>query len=123
MGIFNKKKEALDEKIKLSNYVSGAVRQFAMSFVRGDLGNPLLKDIDYTGEVLKEESSFAEQAFAIFMNNLELDSTGNVINYKYSEKRAAQYIRSFFDREYTVEPSFESWELELYPVSKEFYMK
>jgi hypothetical protein len=42
--------------------------QFAMSFARGDL----VKDIDYAGDVLKEESSFAEQAFAIFMNNLEI---------------------------------------------------
>ena len=123
MRLFDRKKETKDEKSKVSNYVSGAVRQFAMSFARGDLGNPLLKDIDYTGDILKEESSFAEQAFAIFMNNLELDGTGNVLNYKYSEQRAAQYIRSYFDREYTVEPPFESWELELYPVSREFYMK
>ena len=52
----------------MSSHVSGDVRQFAMSFARGDL----VKDIDYTGDVLKEESSFAEQAFAIFMNNLEI---------------------------------------------------
>ena len=123
MGIFNRKNETQPDKIKLSNYVSGAVRQFAMNFARGDLGNSLLKDIDYTGDILKEESSFAEQAFAIFMNNLELDATGNVLNYKYSEQRAAQYIRSYFDRGYSVEPPFEPWELELYPVSRQFYMK
>lgn len=68
MGFLNKKKELIDEKIKMSSHVSGDVRQFAMSFARGDL----VKDIDYTGDVLKEESSFAEQAFAIFMNNLEI---------------------------------------------------
>ena len=119
MGLFDRKKDTKDEKKKLSTYVSGAVRQFAMTFARGDL----YKDADYTGDVLKEESSFAEQAFAIFMNNLELDAAGSVINYKHSEQRAAQYIRSYFDSEYTVEPPFESWELELYPVSREFYMK
>ena len=128
MGFFDRKKKEETEnnrndRIKLSNYVSGAVRQFSISFARGDLAYPLLKDIDYTGDVLKEESSFAEQAFAIFMNNLEIDSTGNVLNYKHCEKRAAQYIRSYFDREYIVEPAFETWETELHPVSKEFYMK
>lgn len=107
--------------MKVSNYVCGAVRQFSLWFAKGSLGYPLLNSIDYTGEVLREESSFAEQAFAIFMNNLETDENGNVLNYKYSEKRAAQYIRSYFDKNYTVEPPFESWEIELYPVSKESY--
>ena len=119
MGFLNKKKELIDEKIKISSHVSGAVRQFAMSFARGDL----VKDIDYTGDVLKEESSFAEQAFAIFMNNLEMDGTGNILNYKHCENRAAQYIRGYFDREYTIEPPFESWEVELFPVSEEYYNK
>lgn len=109
--------------MKLSHYVSGAVRQFSLWFAKGSLGDSLLSGIDYTGEVLKEESSFVEQAFAIFMNNLETDETGNVLNYKYSEKRAAQYIRSYFDNSYVVEPPFESWESELYPVSKASYMK
>lgn len=109
--------------MKLSKYVSGAVRQFSLWFAKGTLGYPLLKGIDYTGEVLKEESSFAEQAFAIFMNNLEVDEDGNVLNYKYCENRAAQYIREYFDSSYTVEPPFEYWEVELYPVSKEFYAK
>ena len=62
----------------------------------------------------KEESSFAEMAFAIFMNNLELDETGRVTNYKYCERRAAQYIKHYFEPEYQVEPAFEAWELELY---------
>ena len=109
--------------MKVSPYISGAVRQFSYWFAHGTLGYPLLKDIDYTGEVLREESSFAEQAFAIFMNNLEIDEEGNVLNYKHSEKRAAQYIRSYFDREYTVEPPCEYWECELQPVSKSFYQK
>ena len=107
--------------MKLSQYVCGAVRQFSMWFAKGTLGYPLLEGIDYTGEVLKEESSFAEQAFAIFMNNLEIDAEGNVLNYKYCENRAAQYIREYFDNNYKADPPFEFWEVELYPVSKESY--
>lgn len=109
--------------MKVSKFVCGAVRQFSLYFAKGTLGYPLLKGIDYTGEVLKEESSFAEQTFAIFMNNLEVDEEGNVLNYKYCENRAAQYIRGYFDDSYSVEPAFEQWEIELQSVSKEFYAK
>ena len=109
--------------MKLSKYICGAVRQFSLWFAKGSIGYPLLNGIDYTGEILKEESSFAEQAFAIFMNNLEIDENGNVLNYQYSEKRAAQYIREYFDKDYKVIPPFEDWEVELHPVSKESYSK
>ena len=50
------------------------------------------------------------------MNNLEYDGTG-VKNYKQAEFRAAQYIRSYYDSSYTVEPPFEPWEMEGNPVS------
>ena len=109
--------------MKVSEYVCGAVRQFSYWFAKGTLANPLLKDIDYTGEILRNESSFAERAFAIFMNNLEIDDEGNVLNYKYCENRAAQSIREYFDNTYSVEPPFEDWEIELHPVSKESYQK
>lgn len=109
--------------MKVSQYVSGAVRQFSMWFAKGTIGYPLLEGIDYTGEILKEESSFAEQAFAIFMNNLELDEDGSVTNYKYCEQRAAQYVRSYFDKDYVVLPPFALWECELYPVSKDAYSR
>lgn len=100
--------------MKVSNYLSGAVRQFAYWFAHGTLGHPILQNISYIGEIMMEESSFVEQAFAIFMNNLELDEDGKVLNYRYCENRAAQYIRSYFDREYKVEPPLENWEVELY---------
>lgn len=108
--------------MKVNKHICGAVRQFSLYFAKGTLGHPLLKVIDYIEE-LKEESSFAEQAFAIFMNNLEVDEDGNVLNYKYCENRAAQYIRRYFDSSYTVEPPFENWEIELQPVSKESYSR
>lgn len=110
-------------EMKVSTYVSGAVRQFSYWFAHGTLGYPLLEGIDYTGEVLREESSFAEQAFAIFMNDLELDEDGSVLNYKYCEHRAAQFIRRYFDAAYQVEPPFADWELEFHPVSRGSYQK
>ena len=55
------------------------------------------------------------------MNNLQVDEMGNVMNYKHCEKRAAQYVKSYFDTTYIVDPAFEEWELELHPVSKESY--
>lgn len=106
----------------MNRYISGAVRQFAYWFAHGTVGDPLLDGIDYL-EDLREESSFAEQAFAIFMNNLETDEQGSVVNYKYCEKRAAQYIRSYCDASYKVEPPFEDWETELHPVSSQSYQK
>lgn len=100
--------------MKVSSYLSGAVRQFAYWFAHGTLGHPILEGIPYVGEIMMEESSFVEQAFAIFMNNLELDEDGKVLNYRYCENRAAQYIRSYFDQKYKIEPPLENWEVELY---------
>ena len=71
--------------MKVSHYLSGAVRQFSYWFVHGTLGYPILEGIDYLNE-LEEDSSCMEQAFSIFMNNIELDNEGNVLNYKYCEK-------------------------------------
>jgi len=45
---------------------------------------------------------------------------GGVTNYKACEERAAQYIRSYFDKDFLVIPPFESWEFELYPVSSKY---
>lgn len=106
--------------MKVSKYLSGAVRQFSYWFVHGTLGYPLLKGIDYLSE-LDEDSSCMEQAFAIFMNNIELDDEGNVLNYKYCERRAAEYILSYFRPDQAPKKPFEEWELELHPVSKEAY--
>jgi len=107
--------EGVDERgykgsMKVNKYVKGAVRQFSYWFAHGTIGSGLLNGIDYTSS-LREESSFAEQAFIIFMNNLEFDTDG-VTNFKHAEYRAAQYVRSYFDAQYQVEPPFEDWEME-----------
>lgn len=65
---------------------------------------------------MKEESSFIEAAYAVFMNNIEMDGNGKVLNYKYAEKRAAQYIRRYYEPGYIVEPPFEVWETELHEI-------
>lgn len=105
--------------MKISPYISGAVSRFSYWFAHGTLGYPLLEGVPYVGEILLEESSFAEQAFAVFMNNLEVDQDGAVTNYKYCEQRAAQYIRRYFDRTYEVTPPFLDWELELHSFQRE----
>ena len=106
--------------MKASNYLSGAVRQFSYWFVHGTLGYPILEGIDYLRE-LSADSSCMEMAFSIFMNNIELDNEGNVLNYRYCERRAAEYIRRYFEPDYSLDKPFEDWELKLYPVSKGAY--
>ena len=45
---------------------------------------------------------------------IELDDDGNVLNAKYAEKRAAQWVRQYFDRTFVVLPPFENLEVELH---------
>ena len=70
-----------------------------------------MEGVDYT--CIFEEPSAMEQAFAIFLNVLELDESGGAVNAKAAERRAAQYIRQYCERTYQVEPPFEQWEVEL----------
>jgi hypothetical protein len=59
-----------------------------------------------------EEGSAAEQATAIFCNVLDLDIDGSPVNANEAEIRAAQYIRTYCDRAYEVDPPFEDWEID-----------
>ncbi|WP_299895546.1 hypothetical protein [uncultured Aquimarina sp.] len=97
--------------MKLSESFSGALRTFAYFMASGT--HYQLKDIDYL-KLYGEEPSAIEQAYAIFANVIELDSEGNVLNAKYAEKRAADYIRSYCDPNFKVAPPYEDWEIELY---------
>lgn len=90
------------------------VNHFVYSMVNGLLGYPLLESTGYQS-VLVEESSAAEQACAIFCNVLELDEDGRPTNANEAEIRAAQYIRAYCDRDYTVDPPFEDWEIDRPP--------
>lgn len=98
---------------RLSRSFSGALRTFSFWIANGTVGLPLLEGVDYR-QVMVEEPSLLEQAYAIFANVIELDEDGEPLNAKYAEHRAAQYIRSYCDPGYVVHPPFEAWEQELH---------
>ena len=54
-----------------------------------------------------------EEAFAVFLNILEVDQNGLVTNAKEAELRAAQSIRRYCDPSYVVTPPFQDWEVQL----------
>jgi hypothetical protein len=72
----------------------------------GTVNYPIMGGIEYL-DIFGEEPSAIEQAYAIFANVIKLDDEGNVLNAKYAEKRPAQYLRSYCDSSYVVEPPFE----------------
>ena len=98
---------------RVSISVSGALRQFSYWVANGTVGLPILEGIDYRPVLMTEPGSM-EMLYAIFVNVLEVDDDGNVLNEKYAEQRAAQWLRSYIDREYRVEPPLEPWEGTLY---------
>ena len=77
----------------------------------GTVGLPLLEGIDYS--CIFREPSALEQAYAIFVNVMEFDGEGSIINAKYAEKRAAQYILNYVTGK-PVDPPFQDWEVRLY---------
>ena len=97
--------------MKLSNSFSGALRTFAYFMASGTQNT--LEGIDYL-ELYGEEPSAIEQVFAIYANVLELDENGDVLNAKYAEKRATDYLRAYCDPSFVVTPPYEDWEVELY---------
>ena len=100
--------------MKVSKSFSGALRQFSYWIANGTVGYPLLEGIDYIS-VFREEPSLLEMTYAIFANNIEMDENGTVLNAKYAEQRAAQYIREYCDSDYKANPSFSgTGECELY---------
>lgn len=98
---------------KLSKSFSGALRKFSYWIANGTVGYPLMEGVDYL-DIFGEEPSAIEQVYAIFANVIELDESGNVMNADYAQRRAAQYLRSYCDSSYFVDPPFEYWELELH---------
>jgi hypothetical protein len=97
--------------MKLSHSLSGALRTFAYFMSSGT--HYMLEGVNYL-ELYGEEPSAIEMAYAIYINVLELDENGVVLNAKYAEQRATQYIRQYCDPNYTADPPFEAWETELY---------
>lgn len=73
------------------------------------MGRVILEGIDYRSVLLQEPSAM-EQIYAIFANVIELDEDGVVVNAKYAERRAAQWLRRYIHGNYEIMPPLESWE-------------
>lgn len=97
--------------MQLSNSFSGALRTFAYFLSSGI--HYMLEEIDYL-DLYGEEPSAIEMAYAIFVNVLELDDEGNVLNATYAQKRATDFIRSYCAPGFIVDLPYEDWEIELH---------
>jgi hypothetical protein len=97
--------------MKIGNSFSGALRTFAYFMASGTQNT--LKGIDYITLYGEEPSAF-EMVFAIYANVIELDEKGQVLNAKYAEKRATDYLRSYCDSSFVIDPPYEDWEIELH---------
>ena len=71
----------------------------------------MLNGVDYS--CIFEEPSALEAVYAIFANVLELDDEGNILNAKWAEHRAAQYVLWYVAGKQH-DPPFEPWENLLY---------
>jgi hypothetical protein len=78
----------------------------------GSVGHPLLEGIDYS--CIFREPSALEAAMAIYANVLRVNESGQVLNARGAEGRAAQWIRSYVQPGYVVDPPFENWETALH---------
>jgi hypothetical protein len=97
--------------MKLSNSFRGALRTFAYFMASGT--QDTLKGINYLA-LYGDEPSAIEQVFAIYANVIELDENGDVLNAKYAEKRATDYLRAYCDPAFKLDPPYEDWEVELH---------
>lgn len=97
--------------MKLSSSFSGALRTFAYFMASGT--QDTLDGVEYLS-LYGEEPSAIEMAFAIYANVIELDEAGTVLNAKYAEKRATDYLRAFCDSAFVVSPPYEEWETTLH---------
>ena len=93
--------------------VRSAIRVFAFYLGNGTLALDLLQDVDYLSVLSEGAGSPLEQTFAIFLNVLQVDADGGVTNEAVAGRRAAQWLRSFCEPGYIVEPPFEEWETAL----------
>lgn len=97
--------------MKVSHSFSGALRTFTYFLSSGT--HYELEGVDYLSLYGREPSAI-EKAYAIFANVLEMDDEGRVLNVKYAEKRACDYIRAYCQPGFEVDPPYEDWEVNLY---------
>lgn len=99
------------ETYNLGPSFSGALRTFIYFMASGS--QYTLEGIDYL-PLYGEEPSVIEKVFAIYANVILTDEYGKVLNAKYAEKRATDYLRAYCDNSFTVDPPYEDWETELH---------
>jgi hypothetical protein len=102
--------------MKLHDDIKGAVVGFTILLSKG-----LIEDDRWDWDVEKcnwkdYQESFTDPThlrttLSIFVNNLEVDETGKVLNYEDARFRAFQYFRPYFDRN-CPRVEFEDWEYE-----------
>lgn len=97
--------------MRLSTHFSSALRTFTYFMASGTHYN--LEGVDYLN-LYGNEPSAIEMTFAIFVNVIELDEEGHVLNLKYAEERATNYLRSYCEPDYVIIPPLEDWETCLY---------
>jgi len=73
----------------------------------------MLNGVDYVS-LYGNEPSAIEQVYAIFANVIEIDEHGQVLNAQYAQKRATDYLRSYCDPNFKVDPPYEDWETDLH---------
>jgi hypothetical protein len=98
---------------QLSAGVRSACRFFAFYAANGTLALEVMGDHEPREVLTEGVGSPWEQAMAIFTNVLDVADDGTVTNESAAMRRAAQYLRSYLDPNYVVEPPFEGWEVEL----------
>jgi hypothetical protein len=89
------------------------VRSFSFALGNGTLDREVLpREIDYRQSVVQFGSEL-ELIYNIFLRNLTLTASGEVGNSSYAQRRAAQWIRSYCDPDYVVDPPLSDHEQEL----------
>lgn len=85
------------------------LRLFAFWLGNGTLDQELLPGgRDYLDPADPGLGSMLEMTFAIFTNVIDIDEHGKVTNASQAKQRAAQYIRSYCDPSYDVQPHSKS---------------
>ena len=72
-----------------------------------------LEGIDYLS-LYGDEPGAIEKVFAIYANVIKLDENGLVLNAKYAEERATDYLKAYCDPNFEVTPVYEDWEVALH---------
>lgn len=98
---------------RLPTAVRTEMRLFAFYIGNRTLALDILDGWDYLDPSDPGLASMLEMAVAIFANVLDVDAEGRVSNGDQAMRRAAQYLRSYCDPSFTVDPPFEPWETDL----------